>query len=455
MRGVRFLLFVVAMPVLVNGCNLMRTAYVRPDAPVPPTYAHADEAAKAKLDHWWESFGDVNLSALVVQALQANNDLALAAINVRAAEIQTHLAVVNPLITAGYTYDYSRPLTAESSPTRFHSLTASVSYEVDLWGQLGALKDVARWEARASLEDRRSAALALIGTTVNLYYQIAALNQRIALGEQSVAYAQKTLDLVYVLAAAGSVTKLEVAQAEESLKSQKAVQTGLIEQRIETRNALHVALNGIAWPDSRELLAVPDAPPPPVAPDLPASLLDRRPDLRAAELRLRETLAGTDAVRLSFYPNLSLTGSLGTASTGLSELVSNPLGSLAAAVSVPFIQIDQAHFSTALARTQYEKAVVSVRKTLLQALIDVDNALSARSQFTDEGIELKQSLDAARIVEHLNEVRYRAGSVALQLWLASQETRRQSEIALVTNQLDRMQNYVTLCLALGGGADSL
>src|SRR3984957_20470995 len=104
-----------------------------------------------------------------------------------------------------------------------------------------------------------------------------------------------------------------------------------------------------------------------VASDLPASLLDRRPDLRAAEMRLRETLAQTDATRLSFYPNLSLTGSLGTASTRLSELVSNSLGSLAATLTAPFIQINQAHFATALARTQYDKAVVSFRKVLLQA----------------------------------------------------------------------------------------
>jgi hypothetical protein len=121
------------------------------------------------------------------------------------------------------------------------------------------------------------------------------------------------------------------------------------------------------------------------------SRTERRPDLRAAELRLRETLAQTDATRLSFYPNLSLTGSVGTASTGLSEIVSNPLGSLAATLSAPFIQVNQAHFATAVARAQYDKAVVSFRKTLLKALIDVDNALSARIQLAEEGANLEHS----------------------------------------------------------------
>lgn len=362
MHGARFLPLGVAAILCLAGCNLMRAHYTRPDVAVPSTYPHADEAARATLEHWWESFGDLNLDALVAQALEVNNDLALAALNVRASQIQVHLAVINPTVAAGYTYDYSKPLTGGGPATQFHSLTASVSYEVDLWGQLGAVKDVARWEARATAEDRQSAALVLIGTTVSLYYQIAALNQRITLGDESVAYAQKTLDLVRRLAAAGGATKLEIAQAEQNLESQKAAQTELIEQRIETRNAIQVLLNGTAWPLLRELPAVPDGPPPAVASGLPASLLNRRPDLRAAEMRLRETLAQTDATRLSFYPNLSLTASVGTASTGLSELVSNPLGSLAAAVSLPFVQIDEAHFATALARTQYDKAVVTSEK---------------------------------------------------------------------------------------------
>src|ERR1700728_2042561 len=130
MRGTRFLPVVLAAILLVSGCNLMRAYYARPDVPVPPTYAHADEEAKASLDHWWERFGDGDLSALVAQALKVNNDLALAALNIRAAQLEMHLAVINPTVAAGYTYDYSKPLKGGGSATQFHSLTASVSYEV-------------------------------------------------------------------------------------------------------------------------------------------------------------------------------------------------------------------------------------------------------------------------------------------------------------------------------------
>jgi outer membrane protein TolC len=195
---------------------------------------------------------------------------------------------------------------------------------------------------------------------------------------------------------------------------------------------------------------VPDEPPPAVDAGLPATLLDRRPDLRAAELRLRETLAQTDATRLSFYPNLALTGSVGTASTGLSELVSSPLGSLAATLAVPFVQWNQAHFATALARTQYDEAVLRFKKMLWQALSDVDNALSARTRLSEEGAALARSLEAVRTTERLTEIRYRAGAVSLQRYLDAKQSRRQAELAVGANRLAQLENYGTLCLSLGG-----
>jgi len=136
---------------LLPACSLMRTHYTHPQINVPATYAHSSDDAKASVNRWWESFGDLRLDALVAEALRSNNDLALAALNVRAAELQVRLAVVNPAVAAGYTYDYSRALNGSTAAVRFHSLTGSVSYEVDLWDQLAATKDAALSEARATV----------------------------------------------------------------------------------------------------------------------------------------------------------------------------------------------------------------------------------------------------------------------------------------------------------------
>src|SRR6185312_9774007 len=152
----------------------------------------------------------------------------------------------------------------------------------------------------------------------------------------------------------------------------------------------------------------------------------------------------------SYYPQLSLTGAVGTISSGLSGLLSNPTVSLAGALSAPFLQIDQARFHTALARTQFELAGVQFRQTLLQALYDVDTALSARGQLAEEGRLLEASLAAEKDVEHLYEVRYRTGAVALHFWLDAQQTRRAAEIALAQNRFSALQNYSALCQALEG-----
>jgi NodT family efflux transporter outer membrane factor (OMF) lipoprotein len=439
------------MAASLSGCSAFRTPYQRPVSTMPSTFDGVDRETLASLDRWWENFHDSNLNAVVSEALRVNPDLALAALSVRAASLQTHLAVINPNVTAGYTYEVSKPLNGAAPTTQFHSLTASASYEIDLWGRLAAERDAARWEERATVQDRGSAALLLIGSVVNLYFEIADLNYEISVGEANIVDAQKSLHLVQILKSAGGATALDIAAGVQALESLKGAQAALIEARVERRNALSVLLAGTPWPESQERATAPDEAPLAVDAGLPATLLDRRPDLRAAELRLRETLAQTDATRLSFYPNLALTGSLGTASIGLSELVSNPLGSLAATITAPFVQWNQAHFATALARTQYDEAVLRFKKTLWQALSDVDNALSARGHLAEECAALERSLKAARTTERLTEIRYRAGAVSLSSWLEARQSRRQAELALSSNHLAQLESYATLCLSLGGG----
>src|SRR5690606_8527395 len=151
----------------------------------------------------------------------------------------------------------------------------------------------------------------LVGTTASLYWQVAYLNQRIESGQQSIDYARKTLELVRVQHVAGSVTGLEEAQAQQTLASQEASQSQLVQQRVEARNALAILFDGPPSQTLGEAQRLPDTALPPVEAGLPASVLARRPDLRAAELRLRSSLATVDVTRTSYYPTLSLTGSLG------------------------------------------------------------------------------------------------------------------------------------------------
>ncbi|HYR26625.1 MAG TPA: efflux transporter outer membrane subunit [Aquabacterium sp.] len=448
------LLAVVLAVSVLTGCAT-QTAYQRPDVQVPAGWQQAASAPSesAPLSPWWKGLGDPVLSRLIDEALARNNNLAQAAIKVRRAQLVAGQAASDqlPTLSVKGSTSAARPLDGGST-TRTSSVSAGVSWELDLWGRLASLRNAADWEAQATEEDRQAAALALVGSVANQYWQVAYLNQRVTASEQSIAYARQTLKLVQAQYDTGSTSGLELAQATQSLAAQEAAHTQWLQQRVQARNALAILFDGPPGVALDESQALPEGALPDVPADLPASLLTRRPDLRAAELRLRKTLANVDATRTSFYPTLSLTGSVGGSSTALSQVLDNPVGTLGAGLVLPFVQWRDMNRAVAISQADHEVAVRGFRQTWYQALADVENALSARLQYEDQGRRLTQALEAARTSERLSEVRYRAGAVPLKTWLDAQETRRQAENNLAQNRLNRLNALATVYQTLGGSA---
>ena len=223
-----------------------------------------------------------------------------------------------------------------------------------------------------------------------------------------------------------------------------------MQQHVEYVNALTILFDGPPDRTMADPPRLPQYPLPEARAGVPAELLGRRPDLRAAELRLREALSNVDAARASFYPTLTLTGSLGTSSPTLSNILQNPVGALTTAVTLPFLQWNRLGLNLKVSRTEFDERVVTFRQSLYQAMADVENALSNRTQLRVQGEQLEASLKAAREAERLYEVRYRAGSVSLRFWLDAQEKRRGAEIARDENVLNRLVNQVKVYQALGG-----
>ncbi|HGL6720046.1 TPA: TolC family protein, partial [Burkholderia contaminans] len=191
--------------------------------------------------------------------------------------------------------------------------------------------------------------------------------------------------------------------------------------------------------------------PPEVVAGLPASLLGRRPDLRAAEFRLRESLAQVDATRTSFYPTFTLTGQAGTSSTSLERVLMNPVGTLGLGLALPFIQWNTMQLQIKVSKTQYEEAVVGFRQKLYTALAEVENALSARVQLEREAEQRALSLAQAQRAEQLAAARFAAGATAVQPWLDQQQRLRDAQSADELTRLNRLNNQMTLYRALGGG----
>jgi NodT family efflux transporter outer membrane factor (OMF) lipoprotein len=345
----------------------------------------------------------------------------------------------------------SRALDRHDSATRSSRASVSLGWEIDLWGRLRAQRDIARWEVEASAEDRESTALSLVGEICRQYWSLAYLNQSIAAGEANLERLQRTVELVQAQFDAGAVSGLERREAQQNLESQRTVQSQLLQQRVETRNAIAVLLDGNPWPAANEPLNLTTSRSPAVAPGLPAELLGRRPDLRAAELRLRGSLAAIKVTATSYYPALSLTGTVSTGATSLSDVIENPIGTLGAGLTLPFLNVRERQFNTEIAGVDYQIAARDFRNTLYTALSEVDNALSADEQLAGQVASAQRSFDNAAEIERLYEVRYRAGATDLRIWLDAQQTRRDAEIALAQLKLNQLANDVTLYQALGGG----
>jgi len=407
--------------------------------------------AIANREQWWKRFNDPMLDELIDQALRTNNDLTAATLKVRRAQLKSGLTDTNMTPSVGISAEtgFDRDLN-RSTVSESHSVIGTLSYELDLWGRLARLRDADRWEAEATDVDRQNTALSLIATTASAYWKIAYLNQRIASGKASIEYAEKAFELVQVKYRAGAVSRLDWVQAQQNVATQKAGLIQLFQQQTEARHALAILFDQGPQNAMPERSRLPDDPLPVLEAGLPAGLLGRRPDLHAAELRLRESLANWDATRASFYPTFSLTGNLNSSSTSLVSVLQNPVASLGAGLTLPFVQWNTASLTIKVSETQYEEAIVNFRQTLYTALSEVENALSANTRHQEEKVRLEQALDWSKQAERLVEIRYRAGATGMQSWLDAQESRRSAEIAVTENHLNLLTNWMQLYQALGG-----
>lgn len=438
---------------LLSGCASLRTPWLAPAVPPPGQWNTVTAAVPGERAAWWQNFADPPLDALVEQALRRNNDFAAAALRVRRAQLQAGLADTNrgPSVALGAgvasTHRFDPAATIYAS-----GVTAALSYEADLWGKLASQRAAAHWEAEATAADCQAFGLSLVATAARLYWQLGYLNQRLALAAADIEDAQKTLALARAKHKAGAVSALNVAQAEASLSSQQALRSAAVQQRVETRHALALLLNQAPGAAVVEPAAWSDAPLPAVGADLPAAVLARRPDLHAAELRLRETLAQVDITRASFYPNLSLTGTLGTASAALLSLLSNPAATLGAGLSLPFIQRNTMELSIRVSETAYEEAAIHYRQRLYTALAEVENSLSARTNLIAEEAALRQAMVQAGRAESIARSRFKAGSTDIQPWLNAQAAARNAARAVLGNRWQQLNNQAKLYNALGLGA---
>ncbi|MQW90882.1 efflux transporter outer membrane subunit [Acinetobacter wanghuae] len=448
---------------LVGCAAVVKTPYEQPSIQIPSHFQNSSGLnqqihERVLADQWWTLFQDPQLNALVDQVLARNTDLAVAGINLQQARIQAKqsasqqgIRVSNASVSTGRAFE----LDGGGSSSRGINLNyPGLSYELDLFGKLANQTEASRWEALATEQDLQATAQSLIGTTAQLYWQLGYLNERYSVVQQNLATAQKTYDLVQVQYRAGAVSGLDLTQAEQAIQSQKSNLSQIDQQRVETRTALAVLLNEpVQQLNFSEPSRLANIQLPTIQAGLPASLLARRPDLQAAELRLRKALANKDANKASYYPSISLTGALSTGvgtSSSLSSALKNPVATLGAGLTLPFLQWNDMKRDLQVNELDYEKSILQYRQTMYEAFADVENALSARNEINKQ-VQLQQrNVELAEKTARLTEVRYRNGAVALKNLLDTQETLRNARLTLIQTKQSQYNAYVTLMQALGG-----
>ncbi|MCB1756052.1 MAG: efflux transporter outer membrane subunit [Gammaproteobacteria bacterium] len=437
---------------LLSGCGtLARSEFEPPPVQIPESWQSVSVSDDVRIDAWWQQFDDPALDDLIGQVLQNNSDLAQATLTLRKARLQAGLSEQDlyPQPGANLSASLSKPLEGGDS-SRSYSASLSVSYEADLWGRVGASVDQSQWTALASVEDLESTAQGLVSTTASLYWQIGYLRQRLVLADDSLAYAEKTLELAQLQYDAGAVSRLNVLQARRSLAAQRASRITLQQQLQEAQNALSILCAQPPGELSATIEQLPQGVLPEVAVGIPADLLVRRPDIKASMYRLRAALAGSDATVASYLPSLTLSGSVGDSSSALKELLSDPVATLGAGLVLPFLRWNEMQLNKQIAEVDYQSAVVDYRNTLYQAFEDVDNAISARRHYVLQAEQQQLQYAAASEAERLYENQYRNGAVPIQDWLAAQDDRRSAEESLLENRYNQLTALATLYLALGG-----
>lgn len=466
----RRLLLLAAVALAVGGCAV-GPDYRRPSAPTPTAYKEANgwvSAAPAdalERGAWWTLFNDPVLDQLAASVEVSNQNVAaaVAAYAQARALVREQRASFFPTVSLNGGADRSGG-GGGSSSVRTGSQTSSgrsgnsyqanigVSWEPDVWGRLRRSVDNASAGAQASAADLASAKLSAQGELAVNYFSLRQTDAQAALLHDTIAGYQRVLQITQNRYAAGIAGKTDVLQSQTQLANAQADEVGLIRQRAQLEHAIAV-LVGKA-PGDFTLAPAPwkvDVPEVPIG--VPSTLLQRRPDIAAAERRVAAANEQIGIARSAYFPSLSLSASSGSSASRVADLfaASTSFWSLGLSVAQTVFNAGATGARVSEAEAAHEQAVARYRQTVLTAFQDVEDQLAATRVLVQQLELRRQASQAADEAEAQMLNRYRAGQVVYTDVVTAQVTALNARRALVQLQADRQTTAVALIQSLGGG----
>jgi multidrug efflux system outer membrane protein len=455
---------------LLCGC-MVGPNYQRPKLTTPaqfraPEPLAAQDAFSIADLKWFELFHDQQLQALIRTALVQNYDLRDAVARVEAARANLGITRSDqfPQFAASGGVEFNRlsrngaePIPRVLLPSQNRNFGQAslnlLSFEVDLWGRLRRATEAARANLLSAEETRKTVVTTLVSDVATAYLSLRELDYELEISNSTLQTRQQSLDLTRSRQLGGVGTLLDLRQAEQLVDT--AAQTiPVIEQQIEqTENQIHLLLGEPPGTVARGPSLTAQEIPPDVPPGLTSSLLERRPDIRAAEQNLIAANAEIGVARAAYFPQLSLSGFLGGQSTQLSSLLNAPsrAWSVAPQLAQPIFTAGRLKSNVKLTEAQREEALVQYEKTIQTAFAEVSNSLIAHQRTRESRAKQEDLVYALQDRLRLAYIRYRGGVDTQLDALDADRDLFSAELSLSQIRLQEVLTIVQLYKALGGG----
>src|SRR3984957_19885140 len=458
---------------LLSSCTVGPN-YVRPTVPVPQNFRAPEplpppQAASLADLKWFEIFKDEQLQELTRTALAQNYDLRDAVARVEQARANLGITRSNqfPQASASGDLEITRlsrdgasPLPAAFVPSQNRNWGQGslnlLSFELDLWGRLRRSTEAARASLLNAEENRKAVVTTLVSDVASNYFNLLQLDYELEISQNTLASRRDSLRLTQEPQGGGVATLLDLRQAEELVSSAAQIIPGLQQQVEQTENQISLLLGKNPDGVVRGRKFMEQEMPPEVPAGLPSSLLERRPDIRAAEQALIAANANIGVAKAAYFPVLSLSGFIGGQSTQLSSLFSGPHSawSFVPQVSQPIFTAGRLKSNVKLAEAERDSALVQYQKTIQTAFSDVSNALIAHQRTRESRVEQEKLVTALTDRKRLAYLRY-TGGVDTQLnALDADRDLFQAQLTLAQIRLSELLSVVQLYKALGGGWQS-